>query len=131
MIIITYVTLMISHSTRLQFTTLVGTGNEFREASKACGAGAARTLFKILLPLARKGIAATAALTFVLLFHEFSASMMVRSTRTQVIGSVMYDVWTGGTYPPVAVLALLMVLVTVIGVAAAVWAGGTDSLKRM
>src|SRR6266850_2665088 len=75
-LIVTYVTLMVGHSTRLQFTTLVATGKEFLEASKASGAGPVRSLFLVLLPMCRRGIAAAAALTFVLLFHEFSASLM-------------------------------------------------------
>ncbi|MBP6849973.1 MAG: iron ABC transporter permease [Rhodoferax sp.] len=129
-LVVTYVTLMIGHSTRLQFTTLVGTGQEFLEASKASGAGALRSLFHVMLPMCRKGIAATAALTFVLLFHEFSASLMVRSARTQVIGSVMYDVWAGGVYAEVAVLALIMVVVTVIGVLIAGWLGGADTVQK-
>ena len=129
-LVVTYVTLMIGHSTRLQFTTLVATGQEFLEASKASGAGPIRSLFQVLLPMCRKGIAATAALTFVLLFHEFSASLMVRSARTQVIGSVMYDVWAGGIYSQVAVLALIMVVVTVVGVCIAVWLGGTDPTQQ-
>jgi iron(III) transport system permease protein len=129
-IIVTYVTLMIGHATRLQFTTLVATGQEFLEASRACGAGPLRSLLRVLLPMCRKGIAATAALTFVLLFHEFSASLMVRSARTQVIGSVMYDVWAGGVFSEVAVLALIMVVVTVLGVLLAGLLGGTDSLQR-
>jgi len=129
-LIVTYVTLMIGYATRLQFTTLVATGQEFREASQAAGAGPLRTLVKVMLPLTRKGMGATAALTFVLLFHEFSASMMVRSTKTQVIGSVMYDVWGGGIYPQVAVLALIMVAVTVVGVMASIVLVGTDALRR-
>ena len=129
-LVVTYVTLMIGHSTRLQFTTLVATGQEFLEASRASGAGPIRSLFQVLLPMCRKGIAATAALTFVLLFHEFSASLMVRSARTQVIGSVMYDVWAGGIYSQVAVLALIMVVVTVIGVCIAGWLGGTDPTQQ-
>ena len=129
-LVVTYVTLMIGHSTRLQFTTLVATGQEFLEASTASGAGPIRSLFQVLLPMCRKGIAATAALTFVLLFHEFSASLMVRSARTQVIGSVMYDVWAGGIYSQVAVLALIMVVVTVIGVCIAGWLGGTDPTQQ-
>ena len=129
-LVVTYVTLMIGHSTRLQFTTLVATGQEFLEASKASGAGPIRSLFQVMLPMCRKGIAATAALTFVLLFHEFSASLMVRSARTQVIGSVMYDVWAGGIYSQVAVLALIMVVVTVIGVCIAGWLGGTDPTQK-
>jgi len=129
-LVVTYVTLMIGHSTRLQFTTLVATGQEFLEASRASGAGPIRSLFQVLLPMCRKGIAATAALTFVLLFHEFSASLMVRSARTQVIGSVMYDVWAGGIYSQVAVLALIMVVVTVVGVCIAGWLGGTDPTQQ-
>ena len=129
-LVVTYVTLMLGHSTRLQFTTLVATGQEFLEASKACGAGPLRSFFQVMLPMCRKGIAATAALTFVLLFHEFSASLMVRSARTQVIGSVMYDVWAGGIYSEVAVLALIMVVVTVLGVCVAAWMGGTDAAQQ-
>lgn len=129
-LVVTYVTLMIGHSTRLQFTTLVATGQEFLEASRACGAGPIRSFLQVMLPMCRKGIAATAALTFVLLFHEFSASLMVRSARTQVIGSVMYDVWAGGVYSQVAVLALIMVVVTVIGVCIAGWMGGADSAQQ-
>ncbi len=130
-VVVTYITLMIGHSTRLQFTTLVSIGREFVEASSACGAGTIRTLLQILLPLCRKGIGAAAALTFVLLFHEFSASLMVRSARTQVIGSVMYDVFAGGVYSEVAVLALVMVFATIVGVTIALWTGGADSLKKI
>jgi hypothetical protein len=43
----------------------------------------------------------------------------------------MYDVWAGGTYPEMAVLALIMVAVTFVGVLVAVWVGGVESLKRM
>ena len=128
-LVVTYITLMVGHSTRLQFTTLVATGHEFLEASRASGAGPLRSLVQVLLPMCRKGIGATAALTFVLLFHEFSASLMVRSARTQVVGSVMYDVWAGGVYSEVAVLALIMVAVTVLGVLLAALVGGTDSLR--
>jgi iron(III) transport system permease protein len=130
-LMVTYVTLMIGYTSRLQFTTLVAMGREFNEASRACGAGPLRTMFFIILPLARRGMAAAATLTFVLLFHEFSASMMVRSARTQVIGSVLYEALIGGIYPQVAVLALIMVVVTIIGVAVASWAGGSSALEHI
>ncbi len=130
-LVVAYVTLMIGYSTRLQFTTLLATGQEFMEASKTSGAGSIRSHFLIMFPMVRRGVGAAAALTFILLFHEFSASMMVRSVRTQVIGNAMYDAWNAGFYPEVAVLSLIMVIVTLLGVAAAVWIGGTDSLKKM
>jgi iron(III) transport system permease protein len=130
-IVVTYVTLMIGYSTRLQSATLLGMGTEFREASMTSGAGPLRTLLQIMFPMARKGMAAAAALTFVMLSHEFSASMMVRSVRTQVMGSMMYDIWSGGIYPEAAVMALVMVAVTVVGVIFATWIAGSDAMKQM
>lgn len=130
-LVVTYVTLMLPHGTRLQLSSLIATGQEFREASRACGAGPIRTFFFVLLPMARKGIGAAAAIMFVLLFHEFTASLMVRSTQTQVMGSILYDIYTGGLYPEVAVMALLMVVVTMGGVALATVVGGSDALEKM
>ena len=130
-LIVTYVTLMIGYATRLQLATPLATGQEFFEASSASGASPARTLWSVVLPLARNGIVSAAALTFVLMSHEFTASMMVRSVRTQVMGSVLFDVWTGGTYPEAAVIALVMVLVTFAGVVFSIWVGGSDSLRRL
>ena len=42
----------------------------------------------------------------------------------------VYDVWAGGVYSQVAVLALIMVVVTVIGVCIAGWLGGTDPTQQ-
>lgn len=131
-IAVTYVTLMVNYATRLQSATLIATGEEFREASRACGAGPIRSLLYVMLPMARRGMAAAAALTFVILSHEFSASMMVRSIRTQVMGSMMYEIWSsGGVYPQGAVFALIMVVVTLAGVLMATMIAGLDSLKKL
>lgn len=130
-LVVTYVTLMLPHGTRLQLSSLIATGQEFREASRASGAGPIRTFLFVLLPMSRKGIAAAAAIMFVLLFHEFTASLMVRSSQTQVMGSILYDIYTGGLYPQVAVMALIMVVVTMAGVGAAMAIGGSDALEKM
>jgi iron(III) transport system permease protein len=89
-LVVTYVTLMIGHSTRLQFTTLVATGQEFLEASKASGAGPIRSLFQVLLPMCRKGIAATAALTFVLLGLLFNLNSLPVN-----LGYALLAAWAG------------------------------------
>lgn len=130
-LVITYFIIMIPFVTRLMTTTLLGIGEDVFSASRACGGGRVRTLLQIGAPLARKGMASAAALSVVLLIHEFSASLMVRSARTQVMGSLLYDQWTGGLYPRAAVVALLMVVITAAGVAAALVIGGRDALERM
>lgn len=130
-LIVAYVTLMLPYSTRLQTAGLMAIGRESYEASAASGAGPIRTVTRVLLPQTRRSAATAAALTFVLLFHEFSASLMVRSVRTQVMGTVVLDTWTSGIYPQVAALSLLMAAVTFLGVVTALWVGGSDALRRL
>jgi iron(III) transport system permease protein len=86
---------------------------------------------RIVLPLLRTSFGAAAALMFVLLTHEFSASLLVRTPTTQVMGTVLYDFWTNGSYPTVAAIALVMTVVTAIGVATAMLIGGQDVFDRL
>ena len=72
-----------------------------------------------------------AALMFVLLTHEFSASMLVRAPTTQVMGTIVYDFWSNGSYPTVAAVSLLMTLVTGVGVGLAMSLGGRDVLSKL
>ena len=59
---------------------------------------------------------------FVLLTHEFAASLLVRAPTTQVMGTVLFDYWTNGSYPLVAAIALVMTVVT-----AAAWSSRCSS----
>lgn len=129
LLIIIYVTLVIPHVVRMQLAALTGLGISTFEASQACGASHARTIFSVVLPQMRNSVAATVALLFVLLTHEFSASVMVRSARTNVLGAELYEAYRVGLYPQVAVVALIMVAVTAAGVAVALACGGSAALK--
>ena len=53
-------------------------------------------------------LGAAAALMFVLLTHEFTASLLVRSSTMQTMGTALYDFWSNGFYPEVAAIALVM-----------------------
>jgi iron(III) transport system permease protein len=70
-------------------------------------------------------------LIFVLLTHEFTASVLVRSLRTNVMGTVLFDYWSNGNYPIVAAVALVMAAVTTVGVTVALLVGGSESLGRL
>jgi iron(III) transport system permease protein len=129
-LVVTYVTLMIPYSTRMQLTSFISLGSQSWEASRACGAGPMRTYFEIVLPLTRRALAATSALMIILLMYEFNASLMVRANNTQVLGSELYNYFQAGNYPRVAVLALVMVVVTAVGVSAALMLGGSRALER-
>ncbi len=115
-IIVVYVTLMLPFTTRMQLSGMLQLGSAYREASRVCGANGFVTDLRITLPLMRATLGGAAALMFVLLTHEFTASMMVRSPRNQVMGTVLFDYWSNGSFPLVAAIALVMTAVTAAGV---------------
>jgi iron(III) transport system permease protein len=130
-IILVYTALMLPFGTRMLLSSMISLGDGYLEASRASGAGVLATNLRIVLPLLRTSIGAAAALMFVLLTHEFSASLLVRTPTTQVMGTVLYDFWTNGSYPTVAAIALVMTVVTAIGVATAMLIGGRDVFDRL
>ena len=130
-IILVYVTLMLPFTTRMQLAGMVALGDTYLEAARSSGAGALRTNLTIVLPLLRSTIGGAGALMFVLLTHEFAASLLVRAPTTQVMGTVLFDYYTNGSYPLVAAIALVMTVVTAIGVTLAVVLGGSDALDKL
>ena len=130
-IILVYVTLMLPFTTRMQLAGMVALGNTYYEAARASGAGALRTNLRSCCRCCARRSAAPAALMFVLLTHEFAASLLVRAPTTQVMGTVLFDFYTNGSYPLVAAIALVMTVVTAVGVAVAVIVGGSDALDKL
>ncbi|MFC4946714.1 ABC transporter permease [Pseudonocardia sp. GCM10023141] len=131
MVVVAYVTLMIPHAIRPQLTSLMATGPEYGEASRASGAGPLATTWRVGLPMARSGIGVAASLVVILVIHEFAVSVMVTSPGRRVIGSLLYDATNFGTAPQVAVIALLMVAITTVGIVAALLVGGSRALDRV
>ena len=131
-LVLVYVTLMIPFSTRMQLGAMAALGNSYNEASRAAGAGPLRTNLQIVVPLLRPAFGGAAALMFVLLTHEFAASLLVRAPTINVMGTILYDYYENGGYPLVACISLIMVGVTTAGVLAAlVLGGGSDAFKRL
>jgi iron(III) transport system permease protein len=130
-IILVYVTLMLPFTVRMQLSGMVALGDAYVEASRVSGAGVLGTNARIVLPLLRPTIGGASALMFVLLTHEFAASLLVRSPTTQVMGTVLFDYWTNGSYPVVAAIALVMTVVTTVGVVLAIAIGGSDVFEKL
>ncbi len=130
-IVLVYVTLMLPFATRMQLAALVSLGDGYVEAARVSGSGVVGANVKVVVPLLRSALGGAAALMFVLLTHEFAASVLVRSSTTQVMGTVLFDYWTNGSYPLVAAIALIMSFVTAIGVIVAVIIGGSKALSSL
>lgn len=94
-------------------------GTPLVEASRMSGAGEGRTLWKVLLPLMAPAIISGWALIFVLMMGDITASAMLASTRTPVVGFVMLDQWTSGSYPTIAALGVTLTLISTVVVVVA------------
>jgi len=129
--LLVYATLMLPFTTRMQLSALVSLGTGYVEAARVSGSGLIGANAKVVLPLMRSSLGGAGALMFVLLTHEFAASLLVRSSRTEVMGTVLYDAWGNGSYPLVAAIALIMTIVTGFGVFVAVLVGGSSALTSL
>ncbi len=131
-IVIVYVTLMLPFAVRMQLAARLAMGPSYEEAARLSGASALRAHVGVLVPMMRSAIAGAGAVIFVLLSHEFAASLLVRSTQTQVMGTTFYDYWINTSYPVVAAMGLIMCLLTATGVALAFALGGKgNTLERL
>jgi iron(III) transport system permease protein len=130
-IVLVYVALMVPFSTRMQMTAMLSLGEAYNEASRTSGASAFTTNLRVVLPLLRPALFGAVALMFILLTHEFAASLLVRAATTQVMGTVLFDLWVNGSYPMVAAVAMVMTFVTGLGVVVAMLLGGRDVLDKL
>ncbi|NYE18793.1 ABC transporter permease [Microbacterium immunditiarum] len=124
LMILVYVVLVLPFTVRLQLTARMTLGSTYEDAARASGAGVLRTHLGVMVPMMRGALAGASILMFVILTHEFAASMFVRSTRVQVLGTLLYDQWSRGSYPMVATIAIIMSAVTAAGLLLAAAVGG-------
>jgi iron(III) transport system permease protein len=130
-IVIVYITLMLPFTVRMQIAARISMGTEYEAAARVSGAGLVRAHVGIILPMMRSAIAGASALIFVMLSHEFTGSLLVRSPNTQVMGTVFYDIWVTTSYPLVAAMGLIMCVITGIGVVLAMVVGGKNALEML
>ena len=130
-VILVYVTLMLPFATRMQLSGLMSLGTTYTEAARVSGAGLIKSNLSVVLPLLRPAIGGAAALIFVLLTHEFAASLLVRAPTTHVMGTILYDNFLDGSYPTVAAMAFVMSAVTATGVVVAMLIGGSSVFDRL
>ncbi|HWU33333.1 MAG TPA: ABC transporter permease, partial [Marmoricola sp.] len=98
------------------FNALERIPDSYIEASADMGARGPRTLFSVILPLARPGIAAGSIFTFALTLGDFITPLLVGGTSSTLIGNVIYENTIGaGANPPFgAALALVPITVMIV-----------------
>lgn len=109
---------------------LLQISDEIEEASRMSGASQLRTLWHIILPLAKRGLAYAWILGAVQAFTEVSASVILISPRVQVAATSLLSLWTGSFgLPRASALGVIMLVVTLLLVVAAQRVGGRDFIE--
>jgi iron(III) transport system permease protein len=84
--------------------------SDLSDASRMSGAGEGRTFVKILLPLVLPSMISGALLVAVLMSHEVNASIMLAGAQTPVLGPTLFNFWEQSSFPVVAALSIVVVL---------------------
>ena len=87
-------------------------GPVLSEASRICGAGGAKTMRRVVLPLMLPGLAAGWALIFAHTVGELTASVMLAGPHNPVMGYVIMTIYQSGTYSQLAVLAIVIAVMS-------------------
>ncbi len=87
---------------------------ELEEAGRVLGASRLRVLRDITAPLAKSGVLAAWALLFIGTIRELSASIMLFTPQTRVVSVVIFDLKEEGQFGPIAALAVLLLVVTIV-----------------
>lgn len=93
-------------------------GQELEEAATVSGAGRGRVLKDVTLPMVFPGVSAAAAITAILILREFPMSSLLATPTTKVASVYIVDTFENGVFPQVAVMAIVLSVVSLIGVAA-------------
>lgn len=112
LLLLAYLVLYMPQATFSASAALAQVGRELSEASLMSGATTGRTFVRVVLPLMMPGLAGAWVLLFVLMSGEITASSMLAGTGNPVVGFVVLDLWTNGSYAALAAFGTLMSLIT-------------------
>ncbi|HYZ63808.1 MAG TPA: ABC transporter permease subunit, partial [Acetobacteraceae bacterium] len=112
LLLLAYLVLYMPQATFTASAALAQVGRELSEASLMSGATTGRTFVRVVLPLMAPGLASAWVLLFVLMSGEITASSMLAGTGNPVVGFVVLDLWTNGSYSALAAFGTLMSLIT-------------------
>lgn len=129
-LLIAYVGRYLPWGVRASQVQLLQLSSELDEASRTCGATELKTIWHIILPLAKRGLAYAWILGVVQALTEVSASVILISPNVEVAATALLRLWTGSYgLPRASALGVVMLGVTLLLVLAAQRIGGRSIIE--
>lgn len=117
-LLIAYTTNFLPYGIRTVTSALVRLQSELEEAAQTAGATWVATLRRVTLPLLRPSLVAGWIYVFIVSLRELGASILLYSTKSEVLAVRIFDLRDAGQYTVIAALSVLLVLLLVIMVGA-------------
>jgi len=104
---------------------------ELEEAARIAGAGAIAAFRDVTVPLIRLGVLAGWFIVFIYSLRELSASILLFTNKTTVIGVTILDNYEFGSWPAVTAIGCLLLTVNLVVIAAGYRIVGVNFLGGM
>ncbi len=109
-LMIGYVTKFLPYGLRTMSTSFLQVSRELEEVARMSGASLGQTLRRVLLPLTLPGLVAGWSLLLVVFMREFSISLLLWSSGSEVLTVLFWDQWTNGRFGPLGALGTLLIV---------------------
>ncbi len=116
-LVIAYVTRTIPHSTRVLGSSIIQISRDLEESARVVGASSIRVLKDIVFPLLKPGLLAAWAFVFILSIKELNTSILLVTPKTNVLATLIYDIYQEGFYVKLSALVVIesaVIIVTLI-----------------
>lgn len=117
-LVIAYVTVYLSFTSRAATASLIQVHPELEEAARACGAGPGTTLRRIVLPLLMPALAGAWVWVVAHVMRELSTALLLQGDGNVTVAVHLWSYWAGGEPGKAAAvgvwLVLAMTVVTVV-----------------
>jgi iron(III) transport system permease protein len=113
-LMIGYVTKFLPYGLRSMAGSLLQIHRELEESARTSGATLGQVLRKVIVPLTIPGLIAGWSLLAVVFMREFSMSLMLWSSGSEVMTVLFYDYWSNGRFGQLGALGMLLIVLSLL-----------------
>jgi iron(III) transport system permease protein len=127
---IAFVTITLPYGMRYLAPGMAQIKDELEEAAAASGASWPQSFRRVFIPLLMPSLLAAFVYTMIVAFREISAAIFLYTSNTEVVSVQVYDLYANGSYPVVAALGVVIVLLLTLLAVLARLVGSRFGIKK-
>jgi iron(III) transport system permease protein len=108
--LIAYVTRFMPYGLRYNTTSMLQIHKELEESAAMSGASWGTTFWRIILPLLKPGLLAGWIYIMIVSVRELSTSILLYSPGTEVIATLIWELWENGQYVELSALGVMFII---------------------